>query len=102
MRFLTSDAPVLGTDQFFTLSPWALVDNETNNYALISADGRPESAMRALNFTPFTATNPPAVGSTLRHGNHINAFCGGVDDIQVWQAPMTDAQVLERRRGQAP
>lgn len=160
------DTPVLRTDQSFTISVWAVVDEETGNYAVVSQPGTVESAMRlkyqgsqgtwqfcladedvnpevgtcvtaaqpqaandwahltavydagagmmrlylngelsqtrAVGFTPFTSGNPLAVGRTLWHGSYINNFFGGIDDLQVWQGALTDAQVLKHHQEQAP
>ncbi|WP_249714917.1 LamG-like jellyroll fold domain-containing protein [Rhizomonospora bruguierae] len=47
-----------------------------------------------VSFTPFASSGPLLVGRTLRQGQLVDQWIGGIDDVAVFQGAMTDADVV--------
>ncbi|MFC6020040.1 LamG-like jellyroll fold domain-containing protein [Plantactinospora solaniradicis] len=57
---------------------------------------------RTLSFKPMAASGPLLVGRTLWHGQIVDQWTGGIDDVAVFQGAMSDASVFEWFNAQIP
>ncbi|MGW0433684.1 LamG-like jellyroll fold domain-containing protein [Micromonospora sp. NPDC003197] len=57
---------------------------------------------QAVTYTPMPSSGPILVGQMLRHGQLVDQWVGGIDDIAVFQGAMTDSSVFTWYNSQVP
>ncbi|SCL20784.1 D-mannose binding lectin [Micromonospora nigra] len=61
-----------------------------------------EGTTQNVTFTPMASSGPLLVGRTLRQGQLMDQWTGGIDDVALFQGPMTDTSVFMLHNSQIP
>jgi hypothetical protein len=76
------------------------VFDASNHEARLYVNGT-RVATRAVPFKPMASDGPLLVGRTRQHDQLLDKWSGGIDDLTIYQGPLTDAAVSARYTAQA-